>query len=314
MSFRERVGFPQGFLTHEIADKITENPAFNNTIFQDYPLLIKNYVNIHLERMHVSNNGTVFSYIVYIPNLLDYTIFPLYKTLQSGFYQSGLCRQLLLPDYVVLVNGLIMDFDCNNKLGDLCGIGPSTLRSSCIENSNCSSTAKFCEPYSFINSIEGLLVASLNPIKAMKVTSTGRRNLVAITPSGNTSVSFVPWNVYQSAFLMPDGFEVQPPGISIGHVVIDTYSGEVTPIDIDITSSSFDSKGYLENIHRHLKETQSILRNISTRVNDQELTSQSSSLWTSISLGIHSLWTILVIYVIYKAYKCLCKTQEGSEQ
>ena len=117
---------------------------FNNTLFEDYTTLVKNNVDIHLERMDVTENGTVFSYIVLVPNVLHDTVFPLYKTLQSGFYQSGRCRQLILLDCVVLVNGTVTDFECNQKLGNLCGISPRTLSPSCIELSNCISTSKLC--------------------------------------------------------------------------------------------------------------------------------------------------------------------------
>ena len=110
-----------------LSDLVHNHSSFNNTIFQNSPILLRKYSELTVQRIRNVNISFHIFYTLTFPVLTNSDFFPIYTVHQTGFIANESCYELNLPDYLILQGVSWYEVRCHSNLPGICPIKEGAL-------------------------------------------------------------------------------------------------------------------------------------------------------------------------------------------
>ena len=307
------VGSARKVIDYTLLKSLVSLPAFNGTLFQRHPPLLRRYMELKLERMDFVKNGVLFYYTLIFPRIGLNSIFPSYNVLQTGFFVEGGHYSFDIPSRVALYGERYMDVICIHAISGLCRVNLRSLKESCLTSTTtCSLKKPDCgDNTCSVNTKHGLLVTTLEELNGF-ATRTGR--LVSI-PQSASHVHFLSWTNYTSVHIMGiDGYEESAPSAYTNDYVLKTDE-----FHINFTAFKAPKRftSHLEELERKIEMQNKQINNISTIVKDGTSEDENQPFWKNLELMLHAGQIVFFMYLAFQIINCFCtrskygKAREG---
>ena len=309
-------------LPHSLRDfktlkAIASLPRFNGTIYKTEPRLLKSYMELHLERLHLDDAGATFYYTLTYPVLTKSSLIPTFRVEQTGFIVNGRHMMLDLPNQLALIDGRYHEYDCGQNIFDLCRINTTTIRPSCLQESLtdglCSMIPSDCGDMCSINTRSGLLLTTNHAIHAFLRRDSKEKQMVTIPPV-SMSAHFIPWMNYSSVVVMGNGRVIEPPvgqDYEFNILINSDYVNYTTPIFNNVLS--VDESG-LAVLQEQIEQQKLTIDNITLHIETVKtgMSNDGDSIWSNLSLYLHLGQTIFLLYLLAQLIMCVRSMKFGS--
>ena len=309
-------------LPHSLRDfktlkAIASLPRFNGTIYKTEPRLLKSYMELHLERLHLDDAGATFYYTLTYPVLTKSSLIPTFRVEQTGFIVNGTHMMLDLPNQLALIDGRYHEYDCGQNIFDLCRINTTTIRPSCLQESLtdglCSMIPSDCGDMCSINTRSGLLLTTNHAIHAFLRRDSKEKQMVTIPPV-SMSAHFIPWMNYSSVVVMGNGRVIEPPvgqDYEFNILINSDYVNYTTPIFNNVLS--VDESG-LAVLQEQIEQQKLTIDNITLHIETVKtgMSNDGDSIWSNLSLYLHLGQTIFLLYLLAQLIMCVRSMKFGS--
>ena len=306
-------------LPHSLRDvktlkAISSLPRFNGTIYKTEPRLLKSYMELRLERLHLDDAGATFYYTLTYPVLTRSSLIPTFRVEQTGFIVNGRHMMLDLPNQVALIDGRYHEYGCGQNIFDLCRINTTTIKQSCLQESlsdgMCSTIPSDCGDMCSINTKSGLLLTTNHAIHAFLRKDSKEKQMVTVPPV-TMSAHFIPWMNYSSVVVMGNGRVIEPPedqDYEFNILINSNYVNYTTPIIDNVLS--VDKSG-LAILQAQIEHHKSMIDNITLHLKP-ETSNDDDSIWSQLALYLHYGQILFLLYLLAQVIICVRSMKLGS--